>query len=101
MRDRYGGYLKAIGLIVLVLTIASFLVGLFSEQGVVDGFRIVYGLVYVFYLPAFLLTFVFYPVDRQGKRIDWPERFLFSLVVGDCACAFYFVFLAYGRYFDF
>jgi uncharacterized membrane protein len=65
-------YYKAIGIVLGVLVVVSLVLGLASSLGIWEGFRIVFGSVYVLFLPGFLLTFIFFPLRK--KRIDWVER---------------------------
>ena len=57
-----------IGVVVGVLVLISLGVGLFSSLGMLESFRIVFGSVYVLFLPGFILSFVFFllrPFDRS------------------------------------
>jgi uncharacterized membrane protein len=47
-----------------------------------EAFRIVFGSVYVLFLPGFVLSFIFSPIKRQGeKEIDIIERIALSFAL--------------------
>jgi hypothetical protein len=64
-----------IGLVVIGLVILSFVVGYFN--GMMQGFRIVFGSVYVLFLPGLIVSFLFF----AGKEIDILERIALSFAL--------------------
>jgi len=75
-----------IGVVVGVLVLISLGVGLFSSLGMLESFRIVFGSVYVLFLPGFILSFVFFPKTRSSDSkdkgsIDWLERIALSFAL--------------------
>jgi uncharacterized membrane protein len=74
------------GIILLVLIVISFLIGVFSSLGYLEAFRIVFGSVYVLFLPGFVLSYAFFPktAKDEGKEkgeIDWIERVVLSFAL--------------------
>ena len=75
-----------IGVVVGVLVLISLGVGLFSSLGMLESFRIVFGSVYVLFLPGFILSFAFFPKTRSSDSrekgsIDWLERIALSFAL--------------------
>ena len=64
--------------VVGVLAVLSFLIGLFSSLGYLESFRIVFGSLFVLFLPGFILSYVFFPFskpfDEKEKDEDKNER---------------------------
>lgn len=76
--------------VVILLAIISILVGLFSSLGLGESFRIVYGSLYVLFLPGFILSYIFFPktkneeekyAEETDKGIDWIERIALSFAL--------------------
>ena len=84
----------------------SVLIGLFSSLGYLESFRIIFGSVFVLFLPGFILSYCFFPFskpfdekenggdevgdddkkgiddkDNGGNAIDWLERFALSFAL--------------------
>ncbi len=81
-------WIKGIGLAIISLAIVSLGIGLFSDLEYIESFRIVFGSVYVLFLPGFILTFVFFPKtkefdskNKEGGTIDWIERIALSFAL--------------------
>lgn len=84
-------------LIIGILFVLSLTIGLFSSFGYLDSFRIVFGSVYVLFLPGFILSYVFFPFSKpfdetenefddnkevgKNSAIDWLERFVLSFAL--------------------
>ena len=79
----------------LSLVVISLLIALFTSLGYLESFRIVFGSVYVLFLPGFILSYVFFPKtkefdaknganeenDEQKGSIDWIERIALSFAL--------------------
>lgn len=90
-------YMRASGKLVIIsvsaiilLAIISILVGVFSSLGLGESFRIVYGSLYVLFLPGFILSYIFFPktkneeekyAEEKDKGIDWIERIALSFAL--------------------
>ena len=75
-----------VGIVIGVLILISLGVGLFSSLGYLESFRIVFGSVYVLFLPGFILSFVFFPKTRATESkekgsVDWFERIALSFAL--------------------
>lgn len=78
-----------------VLMIISIVLGVATEFSYLEAMRIIYGSVYVLFLPGFILSFCFFPKTREfeerkenGERnerekgsIDWIERIALSFAL--------------------
>ena len=62
---------------VILLEIVSFFIAVFSPLGFFESMRIVFGGVYVLFLPGFVLSFLFF----GGRQIDWTERIALSFAL--------------------
>jgi uncharacterized membrane protein len=90
MMEKMNGsnWLKAIGIVFGVMVIVGLGIGAFSELGYLEAFRIVFGSVYVLFLPGFILSFVFFPKNKgrviehgEDNGIDWIERIALSFAL--------------------
>ena len=77
---------------VLALFLVAIFVGLFSGVSYIESFRIIFGSVYVLFIPGFILSFVFFPrirafedkekgEEREKGAIDWIERVALSFAL--------------------
>ena len=48
----------------IVLAVLSVLIGLFSSLGYLESFRIIFGSVFVLFLPGFILSYCFFPFSK-------------------------------------
>lgn len=69
--------------IVFVLAFISLFISMFSMIEVGASFRIVFGSVYVLFLPGFILSYVFFSKTAKSENkekgtIDWIERIALS-----------------------
>jgi len=77
------------GLIVLALMVVlSISLGLFTQLGMLESFRIVFGSVYVLFLPGFIISFIFFnktkefeEKNKEDDSIDWIERIALSFAL--------------------
>ena len=66
--------------VILGLAILSLIISIWL--GVQQSFRIVFGSVYVLFLPGLVMTFVFFPIKNRGeKEIDILERIALSFAL--------------------
>lgn len=68
-----------IGISLVVLAVVSSVIGLITGVGAITPLRIVFGSIYVLFLPGFLLTFIFFPKGKEG--IDSIERIALSFAL--------------------
>ena len=76
---------------VVLLSLISVLIGYFSDLGMIESFRVVFGSVYVLFLPGFIISFIFFPktkkfdeeknVKEESGAIDWIERIALSFAL--------------------
>ena len=69
------------------------LIGGFSSLGMLEAFRIVFGSVYVLFLPGFVISYIFFPKtkefdsekgenkEHENGAIDWIERIALSFAL--------------------
>ena len=70
---------QKIGLVIIllsVLVVFSLWLGIMAT-GVVKGFRIVFGLIYITVLPGLVLSYILFPGSE--KKIDMLERLVLSI----------------------
>lgn len=79
-------------IIIVSLAIISLIISYFTAISYLQGFRIVFGSVYVLFLPGFILSFIFFPKtrdftakknkeEREKGSIDWIERIALSFAL--------------------
>lgn len=68
---------KISGLVVLAFVLISFVIGLASSLGILESFRIVFGSVFVLFLPGFVLSYLFF----SNGKIDEIERIALSFAL--------------------
>ena len=70
-----------VGVLILVgLEIISLLISVFSSLGPFDSFRVVFGSIFVLFLPGFVWTFVFFS-NKGEKKVDLIERVALSFAL--------------------
>lgn len=76
--------------IVLAMTILSLGIGFFSSLEYLESFRIVFGSVYVLFLPGFIISYIFFSKtkkfdsktnEEEGDSIDLIERIALSFAL--------------------
>ena len=82
MRKEIKTGLIVVGALALVSVILGFITGF------LESFRIVFGSVYVLFLPGFIISFIFFPKtkefdskDKHKGEIDWLERIALSFAL--------------------
>lgn len=65
-----------VGIIIIALIIISAILALFSDLGYVESIRIVFGSVYVLFLPGFVISYIFFPrtIKFEGKNAKEQEH---------------------------
>ncbi|MBS3165878.1 DUF1616 domain-containing protein [Candidatus Woesearchaeota archaeon] len=86
--SKYGKYLVSISILIIFMVLISTIIGFFSTLRYLEGFRIVFGSVYVLFIPGFILTYIFFPQtkefdskDKETNAIDWIERIALSFAL--------------------
>ena len=73
-----------------ILFIVSLTIFIFTEQTFLSSLRIVFGSVYVLFLPGFLISYIFFPktkefedskIQQEDGTIDWIERIALSFAL--------------------
>jgi len=72
-------YIAGIALLLVILTIISLAVMFFAHIGFLEASRIVFGSVYVLFIPGFVISYIFFP--KNNKSIDWIERIALSFAL--------------------
>ena len=71
---------KYTSIIIVSLLIISIILSFFMSF--LQALRIVFGSVYVLFLPGFILTYAFFPRELNKKKsIDWIERIALSFAL--------------------
>lgn len=75
---------KIIILAIEILILISLALSFFLE--IEESFRIVFGSVYVLFLPGFIISFIFFPKtkeldSKEENAIDWLERIALSFAL--------------------
>jgi len=84
-------------LAILILAAISILIGIFTDLSYLESFRIVFGSVYVLFLPGLIISFIFFPETKPFEEddkeklkheeteskgaIDWIERVALSFAL--------------------
>ena len=66
-------------LVIAILTIISIALGFVT--GFLQSFRIVFGSIYVLFLPGFIISFIFFRKTSEKEGIDWLERIALSFAL--------------------
>ena len=75
--------------ILAILALISLALSFFAKLLLLESFRIVFGSVYVLFLPGFIISYIFFPEtkietnyhDETDKGIDWLERIALSFAL--------------------
>jgi len=80
MRIEWMSLLMRAIFVLVVLEVVTLIVGIATELTYFESFRVVFGAVYVLFLPGFVWSFVFF--DNKGeRRIDVIERIALSFAL--------------------
>ncbi len=73
---------------ILVLSFISILITIFTEISYLESLRIIFGSVYVLFLPGFVISYLFFPKTKEFESeskekgaIDWIERIALSFAL--------------------
>lgn len=75
---------------ILALFLISIIIAIFAHMPFLQSLRIIFGSVYVLFLPGFLISYIFFPETREfdggkkpenSKAIDWIERIALSFAL--------------------
>ena len=84
MKKNHKTILKIVLIILSTLFILSLVILFFSKLDLISSFWIVFGSVYVLFLPGFLISYLFFPktseLEKKGS-IDWIERIALSFAL--------------------
>lgn len=68
--------------IIISLIILAAVLPLFTSLNYLTSFRIVFGSIFVLFIPGFVWTFAFFPIGKNGgNEIDWLERTALSFAL--------------------
>ena len=90
MEKKLRNWMIGIIFILAVLMIISILIPIFSNLSYLASFRIVFGSLYVLFIPGFIISFIFFPrtkefdeknEDKEKNSIDWIERIALSFAL--------------------
>lgn len=74
-------------ILILALAITSIALAYFTKLGYLESFRIIFGSIYVLFLPGFILSYAFFlktkSIDEKNNdnSIDWLERIALSFAL--------------------
>ena len=78
------GILTTLGILLLI----SLGIALFTSLSFLEALRIVFGSVYVLFLPGFIISYIFFPKtkefdseEKEKGAIDWIERIALSFAL--------------------
>ncbi len=81
-------WLFGIIITILILFIISILIALFTQLSYLESLRIIFGSVYVLFLPGFVISYLFFPKTKEFESeseekgaIDWIERIALSFAL--------------------
>jgi len=79
-------WIKRILIAIILLFLISLAITLFASQTFLSSLRIVFGSVYVLFLPGFLISYIFFPRTKEFNAkekdaIDWIERIALSFAL--------------------
>ena len=92
MKKSLKNWLLSIIIALVILIIISFLISIFVKQSILSSFRIVFGSIYVLFIPGFIISYIFFPKtrefetrereeDRERGAVDWIERIALSFAL--------------------
>ena len=77
-----------IGSAIIILALISIGLWAFSGLGYLSSFRIVFGSIFVLFIPGFIISYIFFPKtkefdskDKEEGAIDWIERIALSFAL--------------------
>ena len=86
--NKHNNWFKGILISIVSLLVISIAISIFITQTFFSSFRIIFGSIYVLFLPGFILSYLFFPktkpFDTKEKikgSIDWIERIALSFAL--------------------
>ena len=88
--------IASIGIVIFILLIISFALNIFVNMEILSSLRIVFGSLYVLFLPGFIISYIFFPKTKEFDEketkeanghethkgsIDWIERIALSFAL--------------------
>jgi len=74
--------------IIILLALISLAISIFTSLSYLETLRIIFGSIYVLFLPGFIITYIFFPKtkefdseDKESGSIDWIERIALSFAL--------------------
>lgn len=69
-------------LCIAIVIILSLGIGIFSPLSILESFRIIFGSIYVLFIPGFIISFIFFKqTSKDDGGIDWIERIALSFAL--------------------
>lgn len=88
MNKQTKSWVKNTTIVIVILAILSTLLGFFSSLGYLESFRIIFGSIYVLFLPGFIISYIFFPKSQEFESkkeesgaIDLIERVALSFAL--------------------
>lgn len=92
MNRKTKNYINGILLVILLLSVITIALNFFTSLAMLESLRIVFGSIYVLFLPGFILSYVFFPKtkefdsknkdnEREKGAVDWIERIALSFAL--------------------
>jgi len=71
---------------IFILNIISVAINIFTDISYLESLRIIFGSIYVLFLPGFIITYLFFPKTKEfeteeKEAIDWIERIALSFAL--------------------
>lgn len=83
-------WLIGISILITSMLIVSVTISLFGKASFLDSLRIIFGSIYVLFLPGFIISYIFFPKTKEfddrseenlPQGIDWIERIALSFAL--------------------
>jgi len=92
MDKSHKNWLFGIIITIVSLVIISFIIAIAAKQTILSSLRIVFGSVYVLFIPGFVISYIFFPKthefeenksnhNKEKGAIDWIERIALSFAL--------------------
>lgn len=87
-KNKFLLYFLGIFLLIFILSLISIAITIFANLSYLESLRIVFGSIYVLFIPGFILTFIFFPKTKsfednkkEKESLDWIERIALSFAL--------------------
>ena len=88
MQKTQKNWILGIAIVIIILIILSFLIAIFAKYPILNSLRIVFGSIYVLFIPGFIISYIFFSrtkefdeKEREKGAIDWIERIALSFAL--------------------